>query len=830
MKTIGMLLAAGAAICVYGYGDLPATFDASTGYVTMTASDTGSLQSFFIAGNWSSGNPPERGTNYYVAANRTFATPLTAAMVEEQKLVDADCQTFKGDKLVVAGTFWHLNGDYPFTIPDMYMLPGSLIQYTAPKTPLAGMLTVYGTQASPSRVHFAMNATKALSLDFAIKGDVGSCLATSWSTASDMKPSTLRLHGDLSGYFGTLRVGATDLSAGTANVGLSLSSEHLGGTIELPIDHACLFLESANGLTAGGLRVTHSNTRLFIDGLKLNASTARLTITNSLEITDSSYVMFQGVSYSATLGNPPSFPNFAEPTDPGEVKVIRLTPEAVANGGWTHARLSGKFVPPVSPALERSELFWRDDPDGGKTLWLVTCVMHTAMSDVQSRSSLTFSTKIADGTDYYWNNETNPADDLDSLGKCYMSRNTIYTPTTGSAFYTFPGKTLFLTDTSLYVFNASFGFICDELVLRNGEIRMASTGVSDSSRRDENGNAYKVWKVRGGIRMTGSNTLTCYGTREMIRVEAEVEGDGDIKATTINNSSSYLNDAGVHEFAALNTNFLGKVKVTAVDNTTKYADLGIVVPNWQQHVRLFVSDERNLGGARDTFAWDALYIDQYSELVPLNDVAFTDGWNRGVAIGNIGRMNVTNGLTLAIRRPLNVNGNLVKDGGGTLALGGTLTFGGSAQSATPTAGANLLTVMGGFVKPLATNAFDGLAITFTNNAALKLDGMSADAGLLKYGLVDTKETTAPIALAPNQATLPVTVDFGAAAEPPAVQWTVGLVTLETAKAEALKPQMALSNPAPFKNWRGTLGLVANGNGTSTVVVNYKTAGMMILFR
>jgi len=59
---------------------------------------------------------------------------------------------------------------------------------------------------------------------------------------------------------------------------------------------------------------------------------------------------------------------------------------------------------------------------------------------------------------------------------------------------------------------------------------------------------------------------------------------------------------------------------------------------------------------------------------------------------------------------------------------------------------------------------------------------------------------------------------------------VGLVTLETAKAEALKPQMVLSNPAPFKNWRGTLGLVDNGDGTSTIVVNYKTVGLTILFR
>ena len=121
MKTIGMMLSAVAAFFAYGYGDLPNVFDATTGYVTMTGADGASVQSFYKAGNWGSGNPPEAGTNYYVAANRTLATPLND--VETQLAIDPTCQTFKGDKLVVAGTFWHINGDYPFTIPDMYMLP-----------------------------------------------------------------------------------------------------------------------------------------------------------------------------------------------------------------------------------------------------------------------------------------------------------------------------------------------------------------------------------------------------------------------------------------------------------------------------------------------------------------------------------------------------------------------------------------------------------------------------------------------------------------------------------------------------------------------------------
>ena len=63
-----------------------------------------------------------------------------------------------------------------------------------------------------------------------------------------------------------------------------------------------------------------------------------------------------------------------------------------------------------------------------------------------------------------------------------------------------------------------------------------------------------------------------------------------------------------------------------------------------------------------------------------------------------------------------------------------------------------------------------------------------------------------------------------------MQWTVGLVTLESAKAAALKEQMRLAVVSPFKSWCGKLDLVDNGNGTSTVVATYKQSGMTIIFR
>jgi autotransporter-associated beta strand protein len=189
-------------------------------------------------------------------------------------------------------------------------------------------------------------------------------------------------------------------------------------------------------------------------------------------------------------------------------------------------------------------------------------------------------------------------------------------------------------------------------------------------------------------------------------------------------------------------------------------------------------------------------------------------------------MNVTNNLTLTILRPLNVNGNLVKEGAGTLALGGTLTFNGETQSATPTAGQNLLTVRGGAIMPLATNAFDGLAITFTNNASIKLDATTADADLLGYGIVNVKETTAPIALAANQASIPVTVT------PPEgnlSRFSVAICTIGSASAANLpETTFSVANVSHYRCRRVVKR--TNADGTVTYLAPFFNRGFTIDFR
>ena len=90
MRKIGVMLAAGLAALAWGYGDLPNTFDASTGYVTMkTRDNTGAgNQAFYFGTHWSDGLPPHSDTNYYVKSGMCLGTPHQNSDVTAQQADD----------------------------------------------------------------------------------------------------------------------------------------------------------------------------------------------------------------------------------------------------------------------------------------------------------------------------------------------------------------------------------------------------------------------------------------------------------------------------------------------------------------------------------------------------------------------------------------------------------------------------------------------------------------------------------------------------------------------------------------------------------------------
>jgi len=828
---------------VAGYGDLPDTFTDSTGFATLKNGDSLSkFDAWYKGTSWSDSTAPHSGRKYFVgygdngATTRRLSLPKEAATVAAQLATDPDFLTFKGDILVVgtnnsdiAVTAPLANG-YSFTIPDLRMLPGSGFYYNAVATPLFGTMTVYGDDAgTPVTFHYRMGSNTRQRFGMAVVGDETSVLQMQcdlWtsSTSGKVYSGFYVLEGDLTGFLGTLKVSDDTHYVGTqipsdlahaAWYGYELATTAPNAAVSVGSD-GTLYVTAAEGATIRAFSADGTNATIRLDASRLSASSPLLTITDSVSLPHPATIAL--VTSVTNANGTYTFTSVTATYDATEPKqLLRLGPVAVANGGF------GDLSAP-------NDCIWLADNDGGMTLWKMPWVTHNSVTEGSSYPGVTSETD-SNGA-YYWQNNLCPATDPDAASKCWHSAYRVQAPAAASASYVFPGKALSLSG-EFYSLNGGKGFQCDNLMFRSVTMNLCNANQTIAGRLDDSGlSSYRFWSLKGrlGVLPGYTNTFRAYGTRQVLRFESEVFGGGDFSLESWRDTrTASTTQVGTYEFTALNTNFTGKIAVT-MPYSTSNSD-GVLVPNWTQKQRLFVSDERNLGGKRGAFAYDALLLEHYSDLVPLCDVTFTDGWNRGIAIGDVGRMRVNDGLTLAILRPLNVNGRLVKEGAGTLALGGTLTFGGAAQSATPTSGSNFLDVTDGYLKPLSVEAVDGLAITFTNSAALLLDATTADADLLRYGLRNVKEATAPITLAPDQATLPVKIDFGALTEPPANKFTVGIATLKSAKAAAILPKIVVSNPKPFQGvaWRCMdKELVDNGDGTSTIRAVYKV-GVTVLY-
>ena len=773
MKKLLTIMAAAVAATVFGgYGDLPDTFNASTGYVILNTKDaagaesSGGFSSFYVGDHWSDGQAPHSNTNYYVPSGYMFVTPRGPDSIVAKLAEDPTCLTFKGDIVVAAGEVRGQSSGYECTIPDLRMLPGSSFYWGAAWPTLRGDMTVYGTEASPVRFDYYLSGD-GFRQEVAqnVKGDASSWLsvrAPRHGNRTD-KPKLayvghIALTGDLSEFFGTLKIDDYLASGATGHAGYfgyEFANSSVSNAAVVVGNQGSIYLTAPEGVEVRSLSINGADTMIrILNSDNWSHDVPRFTVREAIAL-NGHRVSLALCSYSITSAPRYDFAHI-NPDPAEDAALIRLTPSAVAGG------LSGdpyeSFAFGIADTNAKTE--WLPDPDGGMTLWRPAYVM-CQYTDQQGRSCLT--NALTQGGNNHWSDGRNPADDPDRASKRYFSNVVaLHVPkAAANAPFAFGGGALVLcSPCSFNMYNGGYGFYCKELVLKGATFMMCNADVTTDRRKDdEDGGYYTIYRIQGEklvVPAPYDNTFKVWGVRKLMRIESEVVGGGTIKCSTYA-ASDYNNDRSFYEFTALNTNFTGKINVSMPYETTKYAASGVTVPNWKQRTRLFVYDERNLGGERNTFAYDALYLDHYAELFPLNDVTFTDGWNRGIAIGDIGRMNVQSGLTLSILRPLNVNGNLVKDGAGTLALGGTLTFNGATQSATPTANKNLLTVRGGSIKPLSAHAFDGFAITFTNNASIRLDANTESTELMNYVIVNVKETAAPFALAANQSVVPVTV-------------------------------------------------------------------------
>ena len=312
-----------------------------------------------------------------------------------------------------------------------------------------------------------------------------------------------------------------------------------------------------------------------------------------------------------------------------------------------------------------------------------------------------------------------------------------------------------------------------------------------------------------------------------VQIDGLLELDGPIcgPSTLVMNGNHTYGSNGKVWLHGMNTNFTGKLKMSVGSATPNDTDI---------FQTLYVSDGRNLGGARESFAYDALALDAYALLCTTNaaTVTLADGLNRGLYVTRVGRIRTDAGQTLAVEWPLTLNGTLRKEGEGNLLLGGTALFTpvGGVPAALPMASSNIVVVKAGGIGVTSAESLNGMELQFEPGAKLVCKADLADADLRARGLVNTKAAT-PFAVLGGLEKIPVEVVSDVQA--PSANQTLAIATVPAGSAASV---MALMGQVKAPSaWRGfhakwNAPAVDAVAGTATLSVLVKRTGLQVSIR
>ena len=245
---------------------------------------------------------------------------------------------------------------------------------------------------------------------------------------------------------------------------------------------------------------------------------------------------------------------------------------------------------------------------------------------------------------------------------------------------------------------------------------------------------------------------------------------------------------------------------------------------YDKAMRVTLNDGRNLGGEyEEEDAWRALTFANYVYVTAAANLDFTAP-TRGFCVERGARFDVGEGKTVRIGAPFTFAGELVKLGAGRLILGGPARFIDGAAETAPLAGTNVLTVSAGTLGVAATNALDGVAVSFASGTALSVDPGAADADVLNYGAVCLKWAT-PFTVAGGGA-LPVTFAANFTPENGIPRFEAAICTVSSTVAQDLTfaPQNG------YGKYKLTIVPRSNADGSVTFVASFTFRGFQISFR
>ena len=169
-----------------------------------------------------------------------------------------------------------------------------------------------------------------------------------------------------------------------------------------------------------------------------------------------------------------------------------------------------------------------------------------------------------------------------------------------------------------------------------------------------------------------------------------------------------------------------------------------------------------------------LEVDEMSPTQRLENVV-----NRGVLIDGVGRVLLEEAHEyLRIDWPISMNGELWKEGAGTLVLGGECLFGstGAADPSEDTVAD--IHLKDGVLAVASVSAIDGCRLSISNGTSLAVAYSSGNNALLKYGLRNVKASEPFVLCDVEGGKLPLAVDFSGWGDTVPIALEVGLVTVD----------------------------------------------------
>ena len=459
-----------------------------------------------------------------------------------------------------------------------------------------------------------------------------------------------------------------------------------------------------------------------------------------------------------------------------------------------------------------------NESTGEQSLWMVPegpVVTHNATGDDYGENSFTSYGKQANAS--RWSDGLSPTNPavlyLDSSSKTLRTK----LDSSGTYWDTFKGKAFVSTG------GGGLSLACGGIVVDDWRIvgnytlsNIGSKGAADKF--DQCPAGQTPFGIRGRLRLSNGDftfSIAPYD-RKVFSVEAEISG-GSTVSVYANKQDNHADTGGGVALLGDNANFFGRIRVSRGGNM----DASAVT-------RLYFNDARNLGGACDTWTYDALRLQGGAVLCPLATVTL-EAENRGIFFeSGTPEVFVTNGVTLTVKERITQKVTFRKTGGGTLALGGERPYFVADGKTVPGVNTNGLVIAEGALKPVSSEAFRGLAVTMAAGTEIVVDvPTDRTKGVGKYGMLDT-EWNVPFTLPEEGVTVRVTDPDGAAApsESLARPLVVPVMTVKASCADAIRGK--LCPVSPYADYQATVREIAEGdNITFAVKLN---RGLFILVK